>query len=55
MFRYNIDEFKTYSMNAERPLYICTDEDGIVVKNNETKSIGNILKIQNGIIIKERQ
>lgn len=49
---YNVDEFKTYTINSERPLYLCTDEDGIVVRDNNIKFVGNILKIQNGIITK---
>jgi dipeptidase E len=49
---YNIEEFKVYTMNSERPLYLCTDRDGIVVSNNDTKFVGNILKIEKGIITK---
>lgn len=47
---YDINEFKTYTMNSKRPLYICTDEEGIVVRDNDIKTVGNVLKIQDGII-----
>lgn len=47
---YNINEFKNYTMNSKRTLYMCTDEEGIVVKDNNIKFIGNILRIQSGII-----
>lgn len=28
---YKIDEFKTYTMNSERPLYLCTDKIFIAI------------------------
>lgn len=47
---YNLDEYKTYTTNSGRPLYLCTDEDGIVVRDNDVKLIGDILKIQDGMM-----
>ena len=42
---YDIDEFRTYSNESERTLYLCSDSDGIVVIDNSIKLIGNIFKI----------
>lgn len=47
---YNIEEFQSYTINSGRTLYLCRDEDGIVIRDNDIKLIGNIIKIQNGII-----
>jgi len=49
---YNIDEFKAYTLNSEKVLYLCTDADGIVVRDNDIKFIGNILKVENGTVTK---
>jgi hypothetical protein len=42
---YDIDEFRTYSNESERTLYLCSDSDRIVVIDNNIKLIGNIFKI----------
>lgn len=47
---YNINEFQNYTANSKRPLYLCNDGDGIVVRDNDIKFIGDIIKIKNGVI-----
>lgn len=49
---YNIDKYKTYSLTSEKTLYLCSDSDGIVVRDDDIKFIGNILKVENGIVSK---
>jgi dipeptidase E len=40
--------------NNGRVIYACNDGDGIIVSDNEIQLFGNILKIQNGDIVKTR-
>ncbi|MBU5437366.1 DNA alkylation repair protein [Tissierella sp. MSJ-40] len=43
---YDIDEFRAYSTKSGRTLYLCSDSNGLVVRDNNIKLIGNIFKIQ---------
>ncbi len=49
---YNMDEFQTYTLSSKRPLYLCNDEAGIVVRDHDVSFIGNVVKIENGVVNK---
>lgn len=46
-----IDTVKAYSAKFSCLIYACRDGDGILVNNNEIEFIGNITKIENGVVV----
>jgi dipeptidase E len=47
---FKLEEFQGHTVKSGKTLYICRDEDGIVVRDNNIKFIGNVIKIQNGMV-----
>ena len=46
-----INTVKAYSAKFASLIYACRDGDGILVNDNEIEFIGNIIRIENGIVV----